>query len=65
MGPPLEVRQFDVVVPLWEPVVVFEKWIVEKFRLVVLMPALEHRLCEHMVLPVPCCGGHILVLSLL
>ena len=65
MGPPFEVRQFVVVVPLWEPAVVVGEWIVEHFRPVVLMPTLEHCLCEHMVLPVPGCGGHVLVLSLM
>ena len=59
------VRQFAVVVPMWEPVVVVETWCVENFRLVVLMPAFEHHLCEHMVLPVPGCGGRVSVLSLL
>ena len=65
MEPPLEVRKFAVVVPLWEPAVMVGKWLVEIFRLFVLMPALEHRLCDHMVLPVPGYGGHVLVLSLL
>ena len=40
-------------------------WRVENFRLVVLMPAFEHRLYEHIVLPVPGFGGHVSVLSLL
>ena len=65
MGPPLVVTQFSVVVPLWYPDVVVGKWLVENFRLVVLMPAFEHRLCEHVVLPVPGCGGQVLVLFLL
>ena len=41
-GPPLVVRQVDVVVPVWEPAVVVGTWRVENFRLVVLMPVFEH-----------------------
>ena len=62
MGPPLVVTQFSVVVPLWYPDVVVGKWLVENFRLVVIMPAVEHCLCAHMVLLVPGCGGHVSVL---
>ena len=45
--------------------VVIGPWLVERFRLVVLMLAFEHHLCAHMVLLVPVCGGHVSVLSLL
>ena len=65
MGPPLVASQFDVVVPLWEPAVLVGKWLLGKFQLVFIMPAFEHRLCEHMVLPVPGCGGPVSVLFLL
>ena len=65
MGPPFEVRHFVVVVPLWEAAVVVREWLVGKFRTVVLMPALDHRRCEHMVMPVPGFGGRALVMSLL
>ena len=56
IDPPLVVRQLAVVI---------EPWLVERFLLVVLMLAFENRLCAHMVLPVPGCGGHVSVLSLL
>ena len=51
--------------PLLEPDLVVGPWRIKKTQLVVLMPAFEHRLCAHMVLPVPGCGGHVSVLSLL
>ena len=65
MGPILVARQLAVVMPLWEPDVVVGPWCVEKFQLVVLIPAFEHRLCAHMVLLVPGCGGYVSVLSLI
>ena len=58
-------RQLVVVVPLWEPAVVVEEWLVENIRPVVIISAIEHNLCENMVLPVTGCGGHVFVLSLL
>ena len=65
MGQPLVVRQVAVLIPLWETAVVVGPWRVENFQLVFLTPTFEHRLCAHMVLPVPGCGGHVSVLSLL
>ena len=65
MGPPLVVQQVAVLMPLCEPSVVVGPWQVEKFQLVGLTPAFEHRLCAHMVLLVLGCGGHVSVLSLL
>ena len=43
--------------PLLEPDLVVGPWRIKKNQLVVLMPAFEHRLCAHMVLPVPVCRG--------
>ena len=50
---------------LWVPAVVVGPWRVENFQLVGLTPVFDHRLCAHMVLLVPGCGGHVSVLSLL
>ena len=62
MGPPFVVRQADVLMPLWEPAVVVGLWRFENFQLAGLTPAFEHRLCAHMVLLFPGCGGHVSVL---
>ena len=48
---------------LWVPAVVVGLLLVEKFQIVGLTPAFEHRLCAHMVLLVLGCGGHGSVLS--
>ena len=61
-GAALGVETCSCLMPLWEPSVVVGPWCVEKFQLVVLTPAFEHRLCAHMVPPVPGCGGHVSVL---
>ena len=62
-GAPLVVRQVDVLLPLLVPPVMVGPWRVEKFQLVGLTPAFDHRLCVHMVLLVIGCGGHGSVLS--
>ena len=45
--------------------VVIVLWLIEIFRLVVLMLAFEHHICAHMVPLVPSYGRHVSVLSLL
>ena len=52
-----------VLLPLRVPDVGVGPWHVEKFQLVGLTPAFEHRLCAHMVLLVLVYGGHGSVMS--